>query len=454
MNFKKLMKPYYGEMISALIRLVNIDSTYDPKTISKGKPFGEGIYNALQFVGNLGERFGFDVDYCDGYATELSIGEGKKLISIFAHVDVVPISGVWKYSPFNAKIVDNKIYGRGTSDDKGPLIASFFAIKALKDNDLLTNYRVKLVVGGDEERNSEGLDYYFKKLKKEEPLYGFTPDSDFPLIYGEKAISPFEASFDLDLGSNISKIEGGIVRNAVCDSLKIIMTKDVKFLTFLATKNYKYSYVDDETTHEITISGKSAHGSTPQKGINAGIIALKAIGEFYKLDQVLDLALKLEDPFGKGFDGYFKSKELGVTTYNYGIFNYQNKKLTISVDFRHGEGVDSSEYIDNFKNKLKADVKILNESPFLLIPKNSKFVKTLLKAYRRETFDFSKPLTTGGGTYAKHAKNTLAFGAMFPYSENVMHEPNEYFHLDDLKLSSSIYARAIYLLGNLNENKI
>ena len=58
-------------------------------------------------------------------------------------------------------------------------------------------------------------------------------------------------------------------------------------------------------------------------------------------------------------------------------------------------------------------------------------------------------LTTGGGTYAKHAKNTIAFGALFPGRESTMHEPNEYMPMEDFLLSAVIYARAIFDLGNL-----
>ena len=79
-------------------------------------------------------------------------------------------------------------------------------------------------------------------------------------------------------------------------------------------------------------------------------------------------------------------------------------------------------------------------------------MSTLLKAYRAETGDNSEPLTTGGGTYAKHAKNTIAFGALFPGRVSTMHEPNEYMSLEDFYLSAVIYAHAIDLLGKLDED--
>ena len=86
-------------------------------------------------------------------------------------------------------------------------------------------------------------------------------------------------------------------------------------------------------------------------------------------------------------------------------------------------------------------------SPIVLYEPKSTLVKTLLKAYRKETHDRTAPLTTGGGTYAKHAPNTIAFGALFPGRVSTMHEPNELMPLEDFYLSSVIYARAIDLLG-------
>ena len=86
----------------------------------------------------------------------------------------------------------------------------------------------------------------------------------------------------------------------------------------------------------------------------------------------------------------------------------------------------------------------------LLFDPKSPLVQTLLKAYQEESGDYkSEVLTTGGGTYAKHAKNTIAFGALFPGRVSTMHEPNEYMPLEDFYLSAVIYAHAIDLLGKL-----
>ena len=431
-------------MLDALKRFLIIPSVYE-KSDDKTKPFGKNVDDALKFVGELGERYGFDVDYCDGYATELTIGEGDKLIGIFAHADVVPATGKWTSDPFTPIIKKNKLYARGSSDDKGPLIAALFAVKALRDNGLLRDYRVRIVVGGDEERGSKCLIHYFDDLKKEAPTYGFTPDSDFPLIYGEKGITDFYTSLDVNLGK-IKSIKGGVATNATCDKVKVTMDKDDDFIKFLQEKKINFSIEDDG----LIFNGKAVHGSTPELGINAALIALKEIGEFYHIDSIACIGEKLMDTTGKSFDGYSHSKLLGDTTYCVGMIDYENNKLSFTVNFRYNEQVDPNEYMQKFDAffKTKSSMKT-GISKVLLYDPKCPLVKTLLKAYRLETNDLSKPLTTGGGTYAKHAPNTVAFGALFPHAVSTMHEPDEYIDLDDFFMSSVIYAHAIKLLGDL-----
>ncbi len=444
MDYKKLMQQYQQDIILSLIDLLKIPSVYDEKTSCKEMPFGKNVDKALKKVGELGEKLGFKVDYCDGYATELTMGEGKKLIGIFAHTDVVPAIGEWNHDPFDPIIKDEKLYARGSSDDKGPFVAALYATKALFDANLLKDTRVRIVVGGDEERGSKCLDYYFHNLHKEAPTYGFTPDSDFPLIYGEKGICDFNAKIRID-APFIHKMNGGLVSNAVIDKFDVYMDNDKKFVKYLKEKNVNFI---DNNDH-LTFVGKAVHGSTPELGINAALIAFKELGDFYKINELSLLGNKLMDTSGKSFNGYSSSKLLKDTTYCLGIAKYENGVLDMTVNFRYNELVKPAEYISNFDEFFGTKSTHKEPSPYLLYDPNCDLVKTLLKAYREETDDNSEPLTTGGGTYAKHAPNTVAFGALFPGRISSMHEPNEFMPVEDIYLSAVIYAHAIKLLGDL-----
>jgi len=444
MDYKKLLQNYAEEMLQKLNEFLAINSVYDAKTVTKEHPFGLGVHNALQYIGKLGEELGFSVDYCDGYATELTIGKGEKLISIFAHADVVPASGNWMFDPFTPTAKDGKIFARGTSDDKGPLISALYSTKALADAGLINDYRVRIVVGGDEERGSGCLHHYFEVLKKENPTYGFTPDSDFPLIYGEKQIIDFYPEIAVKL-PKIHKISGGVATNAVCDRVVVEMEEDKGFLQYLKSQNIAFELEGSK----VIFTGKSCHGSTPELGVNAALICLGAIGAYYKIPEVSKIADNLTDTSGLKFDGFSHSKLLGDTTYCLGMISYEKEKLSFTINFRSGENVVLKDIVANFDAHFGTKSEMKEPSPYVLFNPKCKLVKTLLKTYRKETHDKTKPLTTGGGTYAKHAPNTIAFGALFPNRESRMHEPDEYISLEDFYLSSVIYARAIHYLGKL-----
>lgn len=448
MNYKKLLEPYHVDMIDGLRRFVQIDSVYDSATATKEMPFGKGVDEALKYVARLGERFGFEVDLCDGYATELTIGEGSKTVGIYAHADVVPVTGDWDNPPFSPVIKGDNIYGRGTSDDKGPLIAAFYAVKALKDAGLIRNYKVKIVVGGDEERGASCLDHYFEVLKKEYPTYGFTPDSDFPLIYGEKGIQDFWPELDVEI-PHVKSIKGGVATNAVCDKVEIELDDASQLIAYLKEKGCKF----EANGNRVLIIGKACHGSTPELGENAALITLEALGNIYDVPSIKKIGEKLQDSSGKSFGCFTHSDLLKDTTFCVGVISYENSHLRFSVNYRYPENAKPEETIATFDKEFDTKSTPKGEpSHYLLFDPKSKLVSTLLKAYRDETGDKSEPLTTGGGTYAKHAKNTIAFGALFPGRESTMHEPNEYMPLSDFFKSAEIYAHAIYLLGELDEN--
>lgn len=458
-NFKKLAKNYEELAVKALQEFVRKKSVYDESTIAEGAPYGAGVKSALDFVAALGKEYGFHVDTCDGYATELSFGNGNgPLVGVYAHADVVPVSGTWKEEPFSGKIVKDAkgkemMISRGSSDDKGPLIAALMAIKLLKDQGMLDDsFRVRLVAGGDEERGSSCLEHYFHAMKKAPSDYGFTPDADFPLIYAEKGIYHGSLNKVIDLKPIIA-IDGGVVSNAVCDRMLVTLPMDKKFiLANKENKNIEVSSLGEVML--VAFKGKTSHGSMPEKGESAAMFGFKVLGEFYKIPFLDNLAKVLANPFGEGFGGNETSKELGANTYNYGIVKYENRKNSfyLSLDFRFGEEAHPDACVQKLAKAADVEVKVSSKAELLFMPKKSPLVATLMKSYKHMTHRFfDKPAAIGGGTYAKEAKNCVAYGGVFPSRPGDIHSPNEYIYLDDLKSSIAIYADAIYSLGHIKK---
>lgn len=453
-DFEKLLVKYQDESIKKLQEWIKIDSVYDETTKTQEMPFGKGVFNALDYIAKLALENGFNVDRCDNYCTEISFGEGD-LISIYAHADVVPISGNWHHEPFGGEIEDDIMYGRGTSDDKGPAMAAFYALKALKENDLIKGYKVCLVIGGNEESGSQCLEHYFHTLHKPYPKYGFTPDAEFPLIYGEKGITGYSHDLDIVINKVIS-IKAGVASNSVIDEAHCIIQKDINLIsaleTFFACSDAKYQFVTGKEYDEIIVYGKSSHGSTPYFGVNAGLHLLKFLGWFTNNTDLMELADCYLEPTGKKFDLYFEGKYLHETTYNVGLISYEQGKLELIVNFRYPENCDPR-VVEKKLNEFglgKVDFHGYY-GDYLLFNPELPMIKTLLKVYQEETGDEETPIMTiGGGTYARESKNTIAFGSAFPHRDDNIHSPDENIHICDYLKSQSIYARAIYELGKLD----
>ncbi len=92
----------------------------------------------------------------------------KKTLLFYNHYDVQPVEplDLWENPPFSAKVKGNKVFGRGSADDKGELITRIKAVESyLKiKGDVPCN--IKFVIEGEEEVGSPHIEKYLKKFKK------------------------------------------------------------------------------------------------------------------------------------------------------------------------------------------------------------------------------------------------------------------------------------------------
>ncbi len=128
----KYIEEHKNEMITKVQELIQIPSVITHSS-NPLYPFGEPINHALEYMLNLGKSLGFRTKNIDGYCGYIEFGEGEELIGIIGHLDVVPEGNNWTYPPFGGTIANNKIYGRGAIDDKGPVISSLYAMKAIME---------------------------------------------------------------------------------------------------------------------------------------------------------------------------------------------------------------------------------------------------------------------------------------------------------------------------------
>lgn len=223
LNWLEEAKKRENEMVQELSLWLQNNSVYDPATICKGAPFGKGVKEAFDFILDAAERDGFESVNDDGYACHIDYGAGDTIIGILGHVDVVPEGDGWKYPPFSGKVVDGFIHGRGSQDDKGPVLAAYYAMKILKDSGLPVTKKIRMILGGNEERDWKCVDHYFKTFPK--PDFGFTPDGDFPLVYAEKEIKMFEFT-GVYPDTTLLSLHAGTAPNSVPDHAAAVLDVD------------------------------------------------------------------------------------------------------------------------------------------------------------------------------------------------------------------------------------
>lgn len=451
-----------NDMINELTKVISYKSISVIDSNSK-YPFGEECNKCLNYVLDLAKSLGFRTKNVDGYCGYIEFGEGEELIGLIGHLDVVPVNDDWKYEPFNAKVVEGKIYGRGAIDDKGPVIASIYAMKAVMDT-CKVHKRVRLILGLNEETQWKCIKYY--KEHEEMPSMGFSPDADFPVIYAEKGILTYFFEQDYILENDklkIKKIESQEVFNVVPKICTIdIETSNVdEAIEKVHEINQKYKFdIDirkiDNEKFQIVSHGKSAHAAHPDLGENAVsklIIILNDLFEIYNCKiEIFELFKKYVNTEydGKSLEIDYKD-ESGNLTLNTAKLIIQDNKLKIGFNLR----IPVHTKIEEVEEKIKSKIlqynsvkyeKISTSNPLYIDP-NSELITKLLGIYNRKTNSNEKPIAIGGATYARAFKNVVSFGANMPGHVDMCHQNDEYIEVDGLILASKIYAEAIYELS-------
>ncbi|KXU51641.1 MAG: dipeptidase PepV [Longibaculum muris] len=440
------------DIIADIEKLCRIPSVLDEATANEGQPFGAACKEALDAMLEIGERDGFVCENVDGYAGHIDIGDEEAAFGILGHLDVVPCNKEgWNTDPYEVTIKNGKLYGRGVADDKGPLIAGYYAAKIIHELDLPVKMKTRIIFGCNEENGSKCMKYYF--AKKPYPAMGFTPDAEFPVVYGEKAGVNFQITGEIERG-NIIGIYSGTRSNIVPEVCEVYIEGNYKqykdsFHQYLATHHLKGS-VEEEGNHtKLTLVGKSAHASTPEQGINATTAMchyLITVSE-NKLVQFIDECF-YQDHYGEKL-GIAYTGLMGPLTVNLGVLNYKNGHVSMIVDMRVPHEVNDEQLTKPIQAHL--DGYGLLEShelgKALYIDPQSDLVQSLHSAYVEFTGDHThQPQAIGGGTYAKSMPNCVAFGVEFPGTDNKIHQNNEEIAIEDLLKATAIYAKAIYNL--------
>lgn len=429
------------DMIESISKSVSIASVIGEEV--DNCPFGKNIDNVLTYTLELCESLGFRTfKDKEGYYGYAEIGEGEELVGILGHLDVVPAGDLnaWNTDPFKATIIDGKLYGRGTQDDKGPTISAIYAVKALLDSEIKLNKRVRFIFGTDEETLWRDMAKY-NENKEEIPSFGFTPDSQFPCINAEKGL--LQCLIKSDKASPI-RLVGGDAFNAVPSKIEYTGEKQEEVRAELTRLGFEYT--SDENS--ITVIGKSVHSQKCNEGVNAIIrlcIALNNIGITSDAIKFVAEVIGEDAHANKILPGC--EDVSGKLTCNVGKIDLSEDGQVISLDVRIPVTVEKEAFTNNLVNvasKYNLTYSEYDWAKSIYLPADHFLIKTLRKVYEEETGLDSTPLSSGGATYARAIDNCVAFGMIFPWGKKTEHQPNEYIEIKDLIKATQIYALAIY----------
>ncbi len=430
-------------MKKALRELVRIPSVCEEG--SGGYPFGEAIDLALRKALQIAGELGFRTQYGDGgYYGYAEIGQGEEMVGILGHLDVVPPGKLkdWDRDPFEPNEKDGMLYGRGTQDDKGPMLASLFAVKALMDAGVTFNKRVRFIFGTDEETLWRCINRY--KEREELPDMGFSPDSRFPVTYAEKGLLQLHLEGINESGIQLS---GGSAFNAVPDTIFY----EGEWQDDLADKLDQLGFEYERYADGIEVKGRAAHAMIPEEGINAIArlcIALKAIRVESKAINFIAQEIG-EDPNAVRLFGEIADEPSGKLKVNVGKIELGETER-IWIDARLPVTVPKEEIVD--KLRAAADRYGLEYKEFdwlapIYLPLDHELIKTLMKVYRQLSGDTqTQPRASGGATYARAMQNCVAYGGLTADEKLTEHQPNERAVLKNLYKAMEIYAHAVYEL--------
>lgn len=428
------------------------------------------------------KSFGFESRDA-GKITEIELPgpEGAPVLGLVIHGDVQRAeASAWSFPPFEGKVADGYVFGRGAADDKGPLIQALLAMKALRDSELPRTHTIRLLVGSEEESAAGEIAEYLKDHQA--PDYSLVLDSEFPVVVGEKAWDGVGIEADISNVTGgvrkrwvVESVDAGLSPSIVPDRAEIVLRWSAERLHVYwdkLVKNLAQARMPEGTRLEtkvegdrlrVTVYGKSAHAGVNIAGGRNALVALaRALeGELPAggADDLFAFArMAGQDVYGTGLGLTTEDPLWGRYAVNVATLKQSKddpSKAILYINLRRTPprtGPEAKAYYEkllqdfNLRHtgglRIVPEVSWFSDEPLVFDP-NAKIVRTLMDIYARATGEKPKPAISGGGTYAKRLPNSIAFGMWFPGKPYPGHDVDEKIPIADLERGARVLVHAI-----------
>lgn len=454
----------WEDVVSDIDLLVQVESVEDKAHAAPGMPYGPNPKEALVRSLAIAERLGLEPHDCDGHIGYADLpGATDTQVATIGHTDIVPVGTGWTFDPLRVTRKDGCLVGRGVMDDKGPFVLSLYAAHFLKrladEAGRPFPYTLRCLVGVNEETSMGDVEWYLEHF--DQPAFLFTPDADFPLIFGEKGrVQASITSADLGEGGAVVALSGGTVPNAVPGLAEATVRADAASLPAAEGIDVEPA---GEGLARLVAHGRGGHASLPAGTVNAIGLLVDYLLENVACSEAERTFLELERRILGSTDG--STLGIAATDEHFdpltcigGTVRMEGRRIVQTIDSRYPTST-SAERIEGALAELVAPfgatVELQGVMPPFLTDPDTPEVRTLVDTYNEVSGGDGEAFTIGGGTYARHFARAVAFGPGIEGYERPAwlggeHGPDEGVPEAQLKLALKVYAMALVRLMALD----
>ncbi|MFY9826991.1 MAG: Sapep family Mn(2+)-dependent dipeptidase [Thermoanaerobaculia bacterium] len=431
---------------------------------------------------------GFDFKSYDGRVDEITMKGPRPVLALLTHGDVQGVENqTWTSPPFEGKLVagrDVRIIGRGTEDDKGPLVAALYAMAAIRDSGWPLRSTVRLLVANGEESSWDEIPYYLARAPMPDRTIGL--DADYPVVNAQKGYGILR--FHSRPVAEPKPGKWRVVAMSGGSGMSIIPEKGQAILERLGSDHEKTdreksgaqadlarsaaSWAKAHPPARLTVSreggllkvqaeGRAGHSSEPDTGHNA-------LGDLTAFLATLDLRM---DAWGAlaSFTGIAVGTEtnghslgidhrdavMGELTSNLSFLRDDKGTPVAEVNIRVPRGIDKpqiekqvAERTGVFSRRAAAQIVPSVEMPTEphIEPAEGELVSGLLATWQELTGTPGKAVAIGGGTQARLFKGGVDFGPSEPGAKYRGHGTDEYLTPDELHRIAELTVAAVWKL--------
>ncbi|WP_017737205.1 dipeptidase [Pseudomonas sp. CBZ-4] len=440
-------------------------------------------------IQDLAKAFNLNFRNIDNRVYEISLeGASDEVVGIHAHADVVPVTPEnWvlkdgtKLDPFKVTLIGDRMYGRGTEDDKNGIVVAMYAMKVIKEEKLPLARTFKLLVDTTEETSGDAIPYYFEHNPT--PQYNLALDGGYPVVIAEKGYGTVMATFPRrkgeGKGAEIIAMTGGMATNQIPSASVATFVSDkpaelAASLQQAGTEYAKNNGGDFEVTAKVvgkevklTVTGVSAHSSEPESGINPVARMLELIHSVdgkiaLKHNHITDAARYASDNWGLDYLGGklgvgFADDFMGPLTTSLTFVGLDDKAFKLAVNLRVPKGKSpetlKKEIADKLsawdkQTKVKVSFTYSVAEPMYRNPEGE-WVKALLAVASENLGMEHKFGTSAGATSVHELPNGVQFGLARPEVKYTGHTDNEFKTVEQFLLDLQIVTEMMGRVGQL-----